>query len=185
MFNPVEKQFILQLARTSIEHYFATGKLLKMKEEEMPFSLKEERSCFVTLKSAGVLRGCIGRLEPAQPLYLDIIENAVGSAFADARFVPLSSEEYKLIDLEISVLTTSQELNFFTPEELLQKLRPGIDGVIIRLGENSATYLPQVWEDLPDKIHFLDSLCEKAGLVAGDWKKQGMKVLVYQVEIVK
>ena len=82
-------------------------------------------------------------------------------------------------------MTVPVELNFSSPEDLLNKLRPQVDGVIIKFKENSATYLLQVWEELPDKTQFLDSLCQKAGLMVGDWKKQGVKVWIYQVEFIK
>lgn len=187
MFSPNEQQYILQLARRSIEHYFNSGQLLKIEEEEeLPSEqLKEERSCFVTLTIDGHLRGCIGHVQAVQPLYLDIIENAVAAAFDDARFQALTREEFTRTGIEVSVLTKPQTLDFSSPEELLEKLRPRLDGVIIRLGTDGATYLPQVWDDLPDKEQFLSSLCMKAGLEPLDWKKAGLRVWTYQTEKIK
>jgi len=185
MFNIIEKQFILNLAHQSIEQYFYTGELLNIPEEEIPEKLLVEQSCFVTLTIDNELRGCIGHTAPIQSLYLDIIENAVGSAFDDPRFPPLSEEEYSQTKVEVSILTVPVELDFSSPEDLLNKIRPNIDGVIIKYEENGATYLPQVWEEISDKTQFLDSLCEKASLMAGDWKKRGVKVWVYQVEVIK
>ena len=185
MYTETEKQFIINLAKRSIEHYLAKNKLLKIGEGEVPESLKEKHSCFVTLNLARALRGCIGHLEPVQSLYLDIIENAAGAAFNDHRFAPLSAEEYPLVEIEVSVLAIPQELFFTSSQELLDKLRPIVDGVIIKKGKNSATYLPQVWEDLPNKEYFLNSLCQKAGLSADEWQKEGVRVWIYQVEEIK
>lgn len=185
MFNVTEKQFILNLAHQSIEQYFYTGELLNISAEEIPEKLLTEQSCFVTLTIGGDLRGCIGHIKPVQPLYLDVIENAVGAAFDDPRFPALNEVEFAETKIEVSVLTVPRELFFDSPEDLLNKIQSKTDGVIIRRGENGATYLPQVWDDFPDKTKFLDSLCEKAGLIIGDWKKKGIKVSVYQVEIIK
>lgn len=185
MYTDEEKQFILNLARRAIEQYLAQGTMLKVEKSEAPENLRDEQSCFVTLELDQELRGCIGHVEPIQPLYLDIIENAVGAAFEDPRFSPLTIEEYKRAELEVSVLTVPQELFFSSPEDLVNKLRPGQDGVIIRRAERGATYLPQVWEKIPDKERFLSELCLKADLSADDWRKHGFRVWIYQVEIIK
>lgn len=186
MYTPEEKQLILSFARRAIEHYLTTGKNLKIFAEELPEErLKEVRSCFVTLTLNGQLRGCIGHIEPVQPLYLDIVENAVAAAFNDPRFTPLTTEEYANLEIEVSVLSDMEEVAFASPEELLEKILPFIDGVIIKKGNNSATYLPQVWDDMPDYEEFFDSLCLKAGLGAGEWKQPGLQVWRYQVEAIK
>jgi len=199
MFTPQEKKFILDLAKRAIEYYFsakggsASGgknkKLLKIISlREIPREgkkLKETLSCFVTLTIGGNLRGCMGHVEAVQPLYLDIMENAAAAAFDDPRFSPLSEEEYKKTEIEVSVLSKPEPLSFSSPEDLLKKLRPGIDGVILRRGRRGATYLPQVWENLPDKEQFLSSLCEKAGLPTDDWKKSGLEVETYEVEALR
>lgn len=200
MFTPQEKKFILDLARRAVEHYFKNGKLLELGGDEVVSEkLKEQRACFVTLTIGGELRGCIGHIEAVQPLYLDIIENAAAAAFGDPRFPPLTEKEWKNTEVEVSVLSKPEPLSFSSPEDLLKKLRPGADGVILRRqpGDRGnspnpllergggATYLPQVWEDLPDKEKFLSSLCEKAGLEAGDWRRPGVEVLIYKVEAIK
>lgn len=188
MFTLQEKKFILDLAGRAIENFFKSGPEgsgLKIAESEVVSEqLKETRSCFVTLTISGNLRGCIGHIEPVQPLYLDIIENAAAAAFRDPRFPPLSEEEYKKTEIEVSVLTKPEPLLFSSSEDLLKKLRPGTDGVILCRGSRGATYLPQVWDDLPDKEKFLSSLSEKAGLPADDWKKPGLEVLIYKVEAI-
>ncbi|KKQ40039.1 MAG: hypothetical protein US58_C0024G0010 [Candidatus Magasanikbacteria bacterium GW2011_GWA2_37_8] len=182
MFTPQEKQYIQDLAYQSISHYFANGSPLEAPESNPSENLYKPGACFVTLTINGELRGCIGHTIPTQPLYLDIVENAFASAFSDIRFPPLSFEEFKQTEIEVSVLTEPKLLSFSSSEDFLNQLRPNIDGVIIQKGDNGATYLPQVWEDLPDKEEFLSSLCEKAGLLSDEWKSEGMKVLVYQVE---
>lgn len=186
MFNQAEKKFILQLARQAIEHYFTNHQILTIRPAQLPSQqLKELGACFVTLELNHNLRGCVGHLEPIQALYLDVIDNAVAAAFQDARFSPLTEREFKNITIEVSVLTIPEPLEFVDWQELTNQLRPNLDGVVIRRGIYSATYLPQVWEDLPIKEEFLSSLCLKAGLTTNDWQKPGMKVWTYQVEIIK
>lgn len=186
MYTLEERQLILSFARRAIEHYLTTGKNLKIFAEELPEeSLKEIRCCFVTLTLNGELRGCIGHTEPTQPLYLDIVENAVAAAFGDPRFAALTMEEYANLEIEVSVLSEMEEVAFASPAELLEKIHPFIDGVIIKKGDKGATYLPQVWEDILDQEEFFDSLCLKAGLEAGEWKQSGLQVWKYQVEAIK
>ena|SRR3989339_763225 len=186
MFNKSLQQFILSLAHRSIEHFFDTGKILKIKESELPsVQFSEKRACFVTLTLDGNLRGCIGHIEPIQPLYLDIIENAMSSAFEDPRFNQLTREEFKNVEIEVSVLTVPQELFFANSGDLLMKLQPNVDGVIIQRGRLGATYLPQVWERFESKEDLMSSLCQKAGLSADDWKNFGLNVQVYQAEVIK
>lgn len=180
MFSLQEQQYLLSLARQSIEHYLQTSSLLTIDESKVSDKLKEKRACFVTLTIGGQLRGCIGHILPMQELYKDVVENAVSAAFGDPRFNPLSSEELEKIKIEVSVLTIPQPLEFLTPEELIQKLRPKIDGVILKQGRNSATFLPHVWEELSEPKEFLGHLCQKAGLFAVCWQEPGLKVETYQ-----
>lgn len=186
MFNEKEKNYILELARNSIKYFFDNGSLLEVGEDELEISeLKEKKSCFVTLTISGELRGCIGHIQPTQPLYLDIIENAVAAAFQDPRFNPLTIEEFAKVDIEVSVLTTPLNLEFSSPEDLLKKIKPNIDGVILNKGSYSATYLPTVWEELPAEEDFLSSLCMKAGLPAMAWRKPGVRIQTYQADVIK
>ena len=185
MYTQSEKKYMLGLARRAIENYFKTGGALAVGQNELPSeALAEKRSCFVTLRIAGRLRGCIGHLEAVQPLYADIIDNAVSAAFGDYRFPRLSESEFKNTDIEVSVLKEPRPLAFSSPEDLLEKLRPDADGVILKKGRRGATYLPQVWKDLPDKGLFLSSLCEKAGLAPDEWKKPGIVIETYEVEVI-
>jgi AmmeMemoRadiSam system protein A len=145
--------------------------------------LTEVKGCFVTLKLQGRLRGCIGHLEPQEPLYRAVMENARDAALRDHRFEPLEAPELSEVGIEISVLTTAQPLAFVSSAELLRQLCPHRDGVVLKLAaRRSATFLPQVWEQISDKVEFLDRLAVKAGGEASDWREPGTKVSIYQVE---
>ncbi len=176
-----EKKFILSLARRSIETYLKTERILEIDPAEVSEELKEERACFVTLTINGQLRGCIGHLLPIQELYQDVIENAVAAAFQDPRFPPLTAEEWPRVKIEISILSIPRPLSFSSSEDLLKKLRPNVDGVIIKQGRRQATFLPQVWENMPSSQEFLEHLCLKAGLSDDCWKEKGIEVEVYEV----
>jgi AmmeMemoRadiSam system protein A len=124
---------------------------------------------FVTLTRDGLLRGCIGSLEARRPLAFDVAENALAAAFRDPRFPPLTATEWPAIRIEVSLLTPAETLSFSSEADALARLRPGIDGVVLQAGGRRATFLPQVWESLPDPADFLARLKEKAGLPAGYW----------------
>jgi AmmeMemoRadiSam system protein A len=141
----------------------------------------ESRGTFVCLKIDGQLRGCIGSLTAQGPIADGVRVNALGAAFQDSRFMPLSSEELPLVQIEVSVLTEPQPLVYRDAADLIAKIRPGVDGVIIRSGPASATFLPQVWEQLPESAAFLGHLCRKAGLNPDHWQHGPLKVLTYQV----
>lgn len=139
------------------------------------------RGTFVTLKIDNQLRGCIGNLTPDHTIREGVAENSVNAAFKDPRFPPLTRDEFDAVQLEISLLTEPVLLDYKDPADLLAKLTPGEDGVIIRKGVHSSTFLPQVWEQLPDKAAFLGNLCMKAGLPADEWKKGDLQVYTYRV----
>lgn len=144
--------------------------------------LKEKRAVFVTLKTAGgELRGCIGSLEARTELAQDVITNAQHAAFHDHRFPPVTAKELEGIVFEVSLLSPARRLDYDGPADLLEKLRPGIDGVILEKGSCKATFLPQVWRQLPETEAFLSQLCEKAGLDAAAWKAEHPVIHVYQV----
>ena len=128
--------------------------------------LKEPGAAFVTINKRhnNQLRGCIGSLQAYRPLYEDIIANAQAAALHDPRFPPLKPEELKDINIEVSVLSEPKPISYADKEDLRKKITPFKDGVILKLGSHQATYLPQVWEQLPDFDHFFGSLCQKAGL---------------------
>jgi AmmeMemoRadiSam system protein A len=136
----------------------------------------------VTLTTGGALRGCIGGLYPTVPLVEDVQLHAYAAAREDPRFPPVAPEELPLIRIEISVLSAPEALKFAGPEDLLRRLRPEIDGVIVQAGWKRATFLPQVWEKIPSPQMFLDLLCEKAGLPSHAWSTSRIEVFTYQVE---
>jgi AmmeMemoRadiSam system protein A len=144
--------------------------------ENIPGITKENRGCFVTLTIRGELRGCIGYIEPIKPLYRAVIENAENAALSDPRFPRVMPNELPSIKVEVSVLTKPAPLAFSGPQDLLDKLEPGADGVILQSGFHSSTYLPQVWEHFSgDKIRFLESLSMKGGMPPDGWKTANVK----------
>jgi len=143
---------------------------------------QNKRGVFVTLHRGGQLRGCIGSLQGHTSIVEGVKSNALNAAFNDYRFRPVTVEELDLIDVEVSILSEPLPLAYSVGDDLLKMLRAGTDGVIIRQGGNSATFLPQVWSQLPDTAGFLSRLCEKAGLPAEAWRKGGLEVMTYQVQ---
>jgi len=137
---------------------------------------------FVTLNKKGHLRGCIGTLASSETLKENVRRNAVNAAFHDPRFPPLEVQELDQIAIEVSVLTPPEPLAYDDGEDLIDRLRPGIDGVILRKGAASATFLPQVWKQLPRCQDFLSHLCLKAGLPAQAWRESHLDVEIYQVQ---
>ena len=144
--------------------------------------LREDGASFVTLTEAGELRGCVGALESYQPLVQDVCEHAVAAALEDYRFRPVELVEIPYLQIEVSRLTHPEPLPYTSPEELLKLIRPGIDGVIIRDGNHRATFLPQIWEKVPDIAQFFDHLCLKMGGPANLWQCKPLQVFTYQVE---
>jgi AmmeMemoRadiSam system protein A len=180
-FQPNQRQLLLRLARDSVTRAVRGQEPPQAGAAEITHPLDEARACFVTLREGGQLRGCIGSILPQEPLYQAVVHRAADAALKDPRFVPVQPAELPKIDIEVSVLTLPQPLKFSSPEDLLAKLRPRIDGVVLRLDGNQATFLPQVWEELPGKVEFLDHLSQKAGRAAGAWRNPGTEVLIYQV----
>ncbi len=176
------RQYLLRLARQTMTHFLAGEELPHVDLEHLAPELSRPGASFVTLTIDDDLRGCIGSIEPHQPLAVDVRENAIGAAFRDPRFPPLSRKELEQVHVEVSVLTEPQVLVYTTAGELLKKLRPHVDGVIIQRGWYRATFLPQVWEKLPTPREFMAQLCLKAGLAADDYQRPGLEVLTYQVE---
>ncbi len=182
-----EQKLLLDLARRTLTCVATNPDLsgFEANARGMPPQLSETKACFVTLTENGELRGCIGHISPQEPLYQAVVDNARNAAIHDPRFLPVQPGEAAKIKIEISVLTEPKPLPFTSPEDLLAKLQPGKDGVVLKLGGGSATFLPQVWEQLPDKVEFLNRLSEKAGCAPGDWRKPGTSVLIYHVEAFK
>ena len=143
-------------------------------------ALAQPAATFVTLFHGGELRGCIGSLKAKRALLVDVHENAVAAAFRDPRFPPLTAEQFDGTAVEVSLLSASERLQVADEEELLMQLRPGIDGLTIEYGRGRATFLPQVWDGLPDPRVFLAALRSKAGLPADFWSPR-LKVSRYAV----
>ncbi|WP_020485513.1 AmmeMemoRadiSam system protein A [Methylomonas sp. MK1] len=160
---------LLELARQSIAHGLQTGRPLPVDLESYPAELREICATFVTLELRGQLRGCIGMLEAVRPLAEDVAENAFAAAFRDRRFPPLAAEELADLDLHISVLSPAVAMKFASEADLIAQLRPGIDGIILQEDGRRGTFLPSVWDDLPDPAQFLQHLKQKAGLPAAYW----------------
>ena len=182
-FSAAERDLMLKLARQSVTAAVSKQPLPNPVPDEIPEKLRQHRACFVTLNKQGQLRGCIGAIFPEEPLYQAVIRKARSAALEDTRFEPVTPEELPQIEVEISVLTLPRELDFRSPEDLLAKLRPRVDGVVLNVAGYQATFLPQVWEQIPDKEQFMSSLARKAGLRPGDWRHPQAAVLVYQAEV--
>ncbi len=135
---------------------------------------------FVTLRKNGALRGCIGTLEAHRPLLVDVKANARAAAFRDPRFLPLQPEELDEIRIEVSLLSLLQPIECTSEEDALARLHPFEDGIVLEYGSARATFLPQVWEDLPEPARFLNELKRKAGLPASFWAS-GVRLSRYSV----
>jgi AmmeMemoRadiSam system protein A len=168
---------LLQLARGAI-----AGQLrLAQPVAAAHAALGEPGATFVTLTLQGELRGCIGSLDAHRPLGQDVRENALAAAFRDPRFLPLTVGEFAGVSVEVSLLTQAREISFSHEQDLLGQLRPGVDGIVFRYGRHRSTFLPQVWESLPDPHSFMAQLKRKAGLPADFWHAE-VSVLRYEVE---
>ncbi|HXH01977.1 MAG TPA: AmmeMemoRadiSam system protein A [Candidatus Competibacteraceae bacterium] len=179
--SEVERATLLAVARQSILLGLEGQRLLPPVDDYPPL-LREHRASFVTLEREGDLRGCIGTLQARQPLVRDVSEHAHAAAFADPRFLPLTRAELSGLELHISVLSPLTPLLFADEHDLLRQLRPGIDGLVLRLGRQHATFLPSVWEHLPEPRRFLAQLKRKAGLPTDFWSDE-LCVERYTVEI--
>lgn len=182
-FTKDEQCALLRLARQSVERAAAGLPPVKVDLEKLPPRLAEPGVSFVTLTLLnGELRGCIGALEITQPLALDVCEHAAAAAVDDYRFEPVRPAEVPCLRIEISVLSQPSPLECDDLADLPRLLRPGIDGVVLRDGPRRATFLPQVWEKLPEPCAFLDNLCLKLGGPADLWRRRKLRVETYQVE---
>ena len=180
--TPDERQYLLELARQSLEKGVCGEELPKIEVDSLSPHLRSLGASFVTLTYRSNLRGCIGALEPYQPLAEDVREHAIAAALDDYRFPPVRPEELPGIEIEISRLTMPVPLEYNQPEDLPHLLRPGVDGVILRDGIRRATFLPQVWDKIPDADLFLSQLCMKMGAAPDTWRHKKLRVEIYQVE---
>lgn len=180
----IEKSTLLRVARNAIENQIHRKPLERFDIDGLTPNLSSLGASFVTLNTIpdNHLRGCIGTLEAYQSLILDVQEHAIAAAFDDYRFSPVRVSELPLIRIEVSRLTKPILLIYDGTEDLLRKLRPGIDGVILKNGFQHATFLPQVWEKIESKESFLRQLCLKMGADGDLWKRKQLQVFTYQVE---
>ena len=179
---PEDKTYLLSLARKTIEHAVNHRPLPSWKESEVSADMQAKGATFVTLTMDGELRGCIGTLEAHQSLIEDVREHAYQSALEDYRFPPVTAGEISRLHIEISRLTAPEPLPYSKAEDLPGLLHPGEDGVVLKDGFRRATFLPQVWEQLPDVGEFLSHLCVKMGASADLWRRKVLEVSVYHVE---
>jgi len=175
------KDYLLSLARASIKSHF-THQMLDTSVFEQEYSaLQEGGACFVTLTLDNELRGCIGSVVAHRKLLDDVIDNAKSAAFRDPRFPSLSEDELDRVVIEVSVLSKPEVLEYTDFDDLVKKVRIGIDGIVLRFGNFQSTFLPQVWESLPTHELFFSHLCQKAGLES-DCIKHRPQIQTYQVQ---
>lgn len=172
---------LITVAWDSIRHGLAHGAPLRPDRAAFPTVLRAHRAAFVTLHHFHSLRGCVGHLDPCMPLVLDVAENAFAAAFRDPRFSGLEPWEFHGLTLEVSVLSIPEPMHFRDETDLLRQLRPGVDGLILSEGAARGTFLPAVWEALPEPRQFLTELKRKAGLPP-DWWSRSLRAARYQTE---
>ena len=163
---------LLRLARGSIEHGLTYNKPLPVRVEDMPDVMAEPAATFTTLRLDGKLRGCVGNLESVRPLAMDVAHTAFRAAFRDPRFDPVVQHELSTIRLEVSVLSPMEPFTVSDESDLLERLEPGTDGLVIGLGSRRATFLPKVWDQLPNPAAFLSALKMKCGLEKNFWSER-------------
>jgi len=175
-------QALVRLARQTIAERLGKKSITVDPETLADSAFQDHRGTFVTLTINKQLRGCIGNLDSTESILAGIKRNAINAAFHDPRFPSLKAHELDRVDIEVSILTEPHRLEYRDSKDLLAKLRVHVDGVILSKGSESATFLPQVWEQLPKPEQFLSHLCMKAGLPADDWEKSRLEILTYQVQ---
>ncbi|MFC1830178.1 AmmeMemoRadiSam system protein B, partial [Thermodesulfobacteriota bacterium] len=186
LLNPEQGRVLIKLARRTVMERLgqkmADDDVEALETDLTDMDFQTRRGTFVTLHKDGRLRGCIGSLTPRESIIDSVRHNAINAAFHDYRFSQLTPGELDKVDFEVSILTEPVPLEYLDSDDLLGKLRVGVDGVIIRKDAKSATFLPQVWDQLPRSEDFLSHLCRKAGLSSDAWRKTRLDVLTYQVQ---
>lgn len=178
-----QQKLLLKIARDSIEYGLMRGDALRVNPKDYPNELQEIRATFVTLEINGQLRGCIGMLEAFQPLVVDIANNAFLAAFRDPRFAPVSAAETFNLEIHLSILSPSEPIIFESEDDLIRKLRPFKDGLIMEEGGLRGTFLPSVWDSLPEPRQFLEHLKLKTGLPRHYWSDT-LQVRRYRCDII-
>ena len=178
------RALLLEIAGSSIRHGLATGRPLPLELADLPPACAIRQATFVTLKRTGALRGCVGSLRALRPLAQDIALQAYAAAFLDSRFAPLRPEELDGLEITLSLLTPLEPLPFVSEADLVAQLHPGVDGLILELGPKLGTFLPAVWQSLPEPWDFLRQLKLKAGLPP--WHAlERVKAFRYRVETIE
>ncbi len=175
---------LLKVVKQSIQYGLEEGTPLPINFTDYPGELTQQRATFVTLKIADQLRGCIGTLEAHLPLIEDIARNAFSAAFKDPRFPPVSEAEVENLDIHLSLLTEPEPIEFDSQQDLLGKIRPSVDGLILEEGSHRGTFLPSVWESLTTPESFLEHLKMKAGLSREYWSTS-LKIYRYRAEAIE
>jgi len=175
------KAILLDIARQSIACGLRTGQPLVVDPDAHPPELRERRATFVTLRRASELRGCLGGLVASRPLVADVAHSAFGAAFRDNRFPPIEADELDELEIHVSILSPLEPLAASDEEALLDAIRPGVDGIVVRDGDRQGTFLPAVWENLPEPSAFWLELKRKAGLPLDSWSSR-WEIFRYTVE---
>ncbi len=178
--EPEQKKRLLVFARQVLENELK-GANHNLKAFKAP-ELIEKRGVFVSLHIKEDLRGCIGRIEPKNSIYDNVMDLSKAAAFEDYRFKNLTLKELEKVKIEISILGVPQKVEGVSSYDKIMKIRPKKDGVVLTAGHKNATFLPQVWESLPVREDFISSLCRKAGLTGDYWEMNDIDLSVYQVE---
>ncbi len=181
VFDPEQRRTLLEVAARSIANGLEHGVALDLDPAEYPAPLRAIRATFITLEITDALRGCVGVLEACRPLVKDVARNAFAAAFEDPRFPRLSAVEFPRLALKISVLSPPEPLEFTSEADLLSRIRPRVDGLILKDRGRRGTFLPSVWEQLPHPESFLEHLKCKAGLPPGYWS-DSLRVFRYTTE---
>jgi len=184
MLSKKQGNILVRLARQTIAHHLHLPVDAPVREAELADpDLQAKRGVFVTLNKQGALHGCIGSLVGQEAIIDGVRRHALNAAFHDTRFSPVTADEVPDLRIDISILSAPRPLAYNDGENLLKKLQPHVDGVILRApGGASATFLPQVWEQLPDPQLFLRHLCLKAGLPQTAWQSGQLEIDTYQVQ---
>jgi len=175
------QQQLMSVVKGAICYGLEYNQPIHIETDDFDPILNEKKATFVTLYMNGNLRGCIGTLSAYQPLIIDLADNAFSAAFKDPRFPPLQKDEFKQLEYHISILTVPSAITFKDEQDLLQKIRPNIDGLVLSEGSKRGTFLPSVWDQLPNKTDFIKHLKLKAGLPENYWSNT-IRVECYQVD---
>jgi len=183
IYSQADKNALMRIAHMSIEHGLEIGGPLIIDISAYENNLQQLRATFVTLKIEGNLRGCIGSLVAKDALVTSIADSAWSAAFEDPRFARLSQDEFSDLSISLSILSPTESIDFNSEADLLSKIRPGIDGLVLEENDHRGTFLPSVWESLPDANSFLQHLKQKANLDPAYWS-DSIKVKRYTAETI-